>query len=157
MTFRFVNIFDKSNLTENDLSKNVNVTLFELKKRKPDASDEERVGWNVEKLSHLLGGKNASYEVNEEFTKNKTNSQYSLFLDLLESPSVYESLYSKTIYGHGPPSRLLMSALNIFKKSKNNFKQKAKQIFSEIRSIFKKYHNESFKNKKDLLVKGKTN
>ena len=98
---------EKSSLTENELSKNINVALFELKKRKPDASEVDRVSWNVEKLSHLLGRKNASYEVNEEFTKNKTNSKYSLFLDLFETPLGYEKLYSKTIYG-GPPSRLLM-------------------------------------------------
>ena len=41
LIYRFVNIFEKSNLT--DLSKNVNVTLFELKKRKPDASEEDKV------------------------------------------------------------------------------------------------------------------
>ena len=150
LIYRFVNIFEKSNLT--DLSKNVNVTLFELKKRKPDASEEDRVSWNVEKLSNLLGRKNASYEVNDEFTKNKTNSQYSIFLDLLKSPSDYEKLYFKTIYGHGPPSRLLMLALNIFKKSNNNFKQKAKQIFSEISSILKIYHNVRFENRKDWFI-----
>ena len=148
---------EKSSLTENELSKNINVALFELKKRKPDASEVDRVSWNVEKLSHLLGRKNASYEVNEEFTKNKTNSKYSLFLDLFETPLGYEKLYSKTIYG-GPPSRLLMLALNIFKKSSNNFKQKAKQIFSEISSILKIHHNISFENRKDLLiVKGNIN
>ena len=146
-------------MTENEIWKSINDTRFDRCKRNPEVESElEGMSWNVEKLSHLLGRKNASYEVNEEFTKNKTNSKYSLFLDLFETPSGYGldyiRLYSKTIYG-GPPSRLLLLALNILKKSNNNFKQKAKHIFSEISSVLKIYHNISFENKKDLfLAKG---
>ena len=54
MKYRFVNMVEKSNFTENEIWKNINYTRFERKKRQPDSSWAESFGWNFEKLSHLL-------------------------------------------------------------------------------------------------------
>ena len=48
-----------------------------------------------------------------------------------------------------------MLASNILNKSPENFKLKAKKIYSKIQ-IFMKYHNESFENRTDISsLKGK--
>ena len=147
-------MLEKSNFTENEKWKKINSTKFEQKKLIPDVSQKDAISWNVEKLSILVGMKNISDEVNVNVSKT-TKSLYEMFLTLYEPPSYYERLYSKTIYG--PQSRLIMLALNIVKKSPNEFKLKAKQIFSKITSmISKKYHDEMFKRRKDpLSVNGK--
>ena len=91
-----------------------------------------------------------SDEIIEELSKFTTNSFSEMFFAIIESPSYFEILYRKTIYG--PKTRLVMLASNIVKKSPDNFKPKAKQIFSKIYSIiFKKYHNESL----EKTVEGK--
>ena len=144
-------MLEKSNFTENEKWKKINLTKFEQKKLIPDVSQEDAISWNVEKLSILVGMKNISDEVNIKVSKTNTKSLYEMFLTLYEPPSFYERLYSKTIYG--PQSRLIMLALNIVKKSPNEFKLKAKQIFSKITSIIsKKYHTESSKNRTDILI-----
>ena len=80
-----------------------------------------------------------------------------MFSALSEISSYFERLYSRTIYG--PQSRLIMLASNIVKKSPENFKLKAKQIYSNIASIiFWKYHDEKFKNGTNTsFSKGKLN
>ena len=144
-------MLERSNFTENETWKKINITKFDQKKLIPDVSQKDAISWNVEKLSILVGMKNISDEVNVKVTKTSTKSLYEMFLTLYEPPSYYERLYSKTIYG--PQSRLIMLALNIVKKSPNEFKLKAKQIFSKITSIIsKKYHTESFKNRTDILI-----
>ena len=52
-----------------------------------------------------------------------------------------------------------MLASNILNKSPENFKLKAKKIYSKIALIiFKKYHDESFKNREDISsLKGEIN
>ena len=112
---------------------------------------------DVENFSNLLGMKSISDEVNEELSKSKTKLFGEMFLTLTEPPSFFERLYNKTIYG--PQSRLIMLASNIVNKSPENFKLKAKKIYSKIASIiFKKYHNESFENRTDIpFFKGKFN
>ena len=141
----------KSNFTENEKWKKINLTKFEQKKLIPDVSQKDAISWNVEKLLILVGMKNISDEVNIKVSKTSTKSLYEMFLTLYEPPSYYERLYSKTIYG--PQSRLILLALNIVKKSPNEFKLKAKQIFSKITSIIsKKYHTKSFKNRTDILI-----
>ena len=104
---------------------------------------------NLQKLSNFLGIKKISDEVNEEFSKTTKKSLHKMFFALIERPSHFEKLYRKAIYG--PQSRLIMLASNIVKESPENFKLKAKKIYSKIASIiFKKYHNESFMNRKDI-------
>ena len=149
MNYRFVNMVEKSNFTENEIWKNINYTRFERKKMYPDATLEKSVMLNVEKLSQILGIKNISDEVNGETTKPTIKPLDEMFFSLWEVSSYYEQLYSRTVYG--PQSRLIMLASNIVKESPENFKLKAKKIYSKIASIiFKKYHNESFMNRKDI-------
>ena len=149
MNSRFVNMVEKSNFTENEIWKNINYTRFERKKMYPDATLEKSVMLNFEKLSQILGIKNISDEVNGETTKPTIKSLDEMFFSLFEVSSYYEQLYSRTVYG--PQSRLIMLASNIVKESPENFKLKAKKIYSKIASIiFKKYHNESFMNRKDI-------
>ena len=150
-------MFEKSNFTENETWKKIDLTKFEQKKWKPDISRKEAISWNVEKLSNLFGMNNISDEVNDNVSKTSTKSLYEMFLTLYEPPSYYERLYSKTIYG--PQLRLITLALNIVKMSPNEFKPKAKQIFSKITSIIsKKHHDEMFKRRKDTpSVNGKLN
>ena len=145
---------EKSNFTENELWKNIKHLQFERRKRKQD--DCKSISCNVEKLPLFVQMKNISDEVIEEYSKSSMKTPYKMFLTLIE-PSYFERLYRETIYG--PQSRLIMLALNIVKKSPNNFKQKADQIFSKITSIIsKKYHDESFKNRKYIsTLKGKDN
>ena len=110
---------------------------------KPDAWDWVYKNWILETLSNFTGVKNTSDKVNVEFSKTTKQTVYESFFALIEPPSYFEKLYSKTIYG--AQSRLTMLAWNIIKKSPNYFKSKAKQIFSKITSVIsKKYHNESF-------------
>ena len=137
--------------------KNINHTLFERKKRKPDLSQKECISWNIEKLSHLVGMKNISNEVNEEFSKIKKYSLVEMFTAVNELPSYFERLYSRTI--NGPQSRMIMLALNIVNKSPKKFKPKAKLIFSKLTSIIsKKYQNQSSEKEMDLLtLKGNIN
>ena len=140
---------EKSNFTENEIWKNINYTRFEQKKRFPDALWYESFFRNIEQLSQFLGMKNISDEVNGEFSKPTIKSLDEMFFSLFEVSSYYEQLYSRTVYG--PQSRLIMLASNIVKESPENFKLKAKKIYSKIASIiFKKYHNESFMNRKDI-------
>ena len=105
---------------------------------------------HVEKLAHFLGIKNISAEVNEKFLMNAENSLDRMYFALIECPSEFVRLYKKTIYG--PQARMILLALNIVKKSRNNFKLKAKKIFSKINSkIFEAYHNKSVEHKEDVL------
>ena len=137
----------ESNSTDERIWENIN-THFE-----PDASHSSRecMNSNVDKLGHLLGIKNISNEVSEDFLKNASYLLDEMFFALIECPSAYERLYKKTIYG--PQSRLIMLASNIIKKSPNNFKLKAKKIFSKISSmIFQKYHNGSVKSKDNIVT-----
>ena len=157
MKHRFINMVDKSNFTENEIWENINFTRFERKKRYPDASWGKSVWVNVEKLSQFLRIKNISDKVNGELTKPTIKSIDDMSLAVFEPPSYFEKLYSKTIYG--PKSRLIMLASNIVNKSPENFKLKAKKIYSKLSSIiFKIYHNETFKNRTDnSFLKGKLN
>ena len=140
---------DKSNFTEVEIWRHINYLRFKRFKKTPYAHHEKRLSCDVEKLSHLLGMRNISEKVNEELSKSTTKLLDKMFLTLTEPPSYFERLYHKTIYG--PQSRLIMLASNIVNKSPENFKLKAKKIYSKIASIiFKKYHNESFKKRKDI-------
>ena len=123
-------MLEKSNFTENEIWKKINLTKFEQKKLMPDVSQKDAISWNVDKISDLVGMKNISDEVNVNVSKT-TKSLYEMFLTLYEPPSYYERLYSKTIYG--PQLRLIMLASNIVKKSPNEFKLKAKQIYSKMK------------------------
>ena len=155
---RFVNIVEKSNLTEKEIWKNIKYLQFERRKRKSLASQEEcfSIKCKVAKLSPFVGMKNISDEVIEEFPKSTTKSPFEMFLTLIEPP-YFERLYSKAIYG--PQSRVMLLALNIVNTSPQNFQLKAKRIFSKMASvIFTKYHNESITNRKDISVfEGKLN
>ena len=84
----------------------------------------------------MFGIKQISDEVNEEFSKTTKKSLHKMFYALIEQPSHFEKLYRKAIYG--PKSRLIMLASNIRKESPNNFKLKAKKIFSKITSVISK-------------------
>ena len=151
---------EKSNFTDVEIWRHIDYLRFKHFKWAPDAHQEKCISCDVVKLSHLLGMKNISDKVNEELSKSKMKSLDEMFLALTETaPSYFERLYNKTIYGPGPQSRLIMLASNIVKKSPENFKPKAKKIYSKIASIiFKKYHNESFKNRKDIsTLKGEIN
>ena len=144
--YRFVNIVKNSNLTDDDIWKNINYTRYE-----PDDASQACMSSNVEKLSHFLGNKNISYEVNENFLKNAENSLDQMYFAVIECPAEFVRLYKRAIYG--PQSRMIMLALNIVKKSRNNFKLKAKNIFEKINStIFETYYNQSVKNREDILT-----
>ena len=149
---------EKSNFTE--VERRINDLRFKRFKWAPGEQQEKCISCDVDKLSHLLGMRNISDKVNEELSKSKMKSLDEMFLALTETaPSYFERLYNKTIYGPGPQSRLIMLASNIVKKSPENFKPKAKKIYSKIASIiFKKYHNDSFKNREDISsLKGEIN
>ena len=150
---RFVNMIEKSNFTDNEIWKNIINLQFERLKRKPNAKQKEYIIEDLEKLSNLLGMKNISDRVlDEKFLRITTYSPDEMFSAFIAHPSYFEKLYSKTIYG--PKSRLLMLALNIIKKSPNNFKLKAKKIFSKITSMFL----QKYLNRKDIPIeKGKRN
>ena len=53
---------------------------------------------------------------------------------VISCPSIHERLYWKVMYG--PKSRIIMLASNIIKKTNNDFKVKAIQIFSQISHVF---------------------
>ena len=148
---------EKCNFTENEIWKNINYARFEQKKMYPDASSYQGVEVNTGKLSQFLGIKNVSDKVNGELTTPNTKSLDEIFSALFERSSYFERLYSRTIYGS--KSRLILLASNIVKESPENFKLKANNINSKIASIiFKKNHNESFKNREDIsTLKGKIN
>ena len=148
---------EKSNFTKVEIWRHINYLRFKRFKWAPDAHQEECISCNVEKLSHLLGMRKISDTVNEDLSKSRTKSLVAMFFTLTEPPSYFERLYNITIYG--PQSRLILLASQIVSKSPENFKLKAKKIYSKIASIiFKKYHNESFENRTDIpFFKGKFN
>ena len=154
MIYRFANMVEKSNFTENEIWKNIKHLQFERKKRKHE--DCKSISCNVGKLPLFVQMKNISDDVNDKYSKSSLRTPYNMFLTLIE-PSYFEKLYSETIYG--TQSRLIMLASNIVTKSPNYFQLKAKKIFSKISSIiFKKYQNESLEIGKNILtVKGKDN
>ena len=153
---RFVNMVEESNLTE--VWRNINYLRFKRFKRAPDAKQEKCISCDVENFSNLLRMRSISDERNEELSKSKTKLFGEMFLTLTEPPSYFERLYNKTIYD-GPQSRLIMLASNIVNKSPENFKLKAKKIFSKIASIISdKYHDEKSKNETHTsFLKGKLN
>ena len=86
MKYRFANMVEKSNFTENEICKNINYTRFEQKKRQPDASGAEIVGVYIGILSQFLGMKNVSDKVNGELTthliQNPSMRYFLLFLSV---------------------------------------------------------------------------
>ena len=82
-----------------------------------------------------------------------------MFISLMEIKPILdiEELYNQTIYGN--QSRLIMLLSNILKKTHNEFKEKAKQIYSNVTAIIvEKYRNESIKNREGIFTaKGKIN
>ena len=70
-----------------------------------------------------------------------------MFLALNSCPSFYVKLYWKAIYGN--ESRMAIFASNIIQKAKDDFKGKAKKIFSRISSVLGFQKNQ-------LNVKGET-
>ena len=148
---------EKSNLTEVEIWRHIKDLRFKRIKWALDAHQEECISCNIDKLSHLLRIRNISDKVNQELPKSKMKSLDEMFLTLTEPTSFFERLYHKTIYG--PQSRLIMLASNIVNKSPENFKLKAKKIFSKLSSIFlKKYNDETFEKRTDILfLKGKLN
>ena len=152
-----MNNVEKSNFTENEIWLNINQTRFEGKKKKPDASQLQYASFNLEKFLNFPAMTIISDKVNKEVFEASEKTQIEMFLALTEPPSYFEKLYGRTIFGPGPQSRMIMLALNIVNKSPDKYNVKAKQIFSKIRStIFKKYQNESFQNRKEISIeKGK--
>ena len=95
---RFVNVVEKSDYTENQIWEKIKCIQFERKNSKRSQDECKSISCNVEKLSQLLGIKNNTDEVNEEFSMSTIKSPYKMFLTLIE-PSYFERLYSETIYG----------------------------------------------------------
>ena len=148
---------EKNSLTEVEIWRHIKDLRFKRIKWALDAHQEECISCNIDKLSHLLRIRNISDKVNQELPKSKMKSLDEMFLTLTEPTSFFERLYHKTIYG--PQSRLIMLASNIVNKSPENFKLKAKKIYTKIAAIFfKKYRDETFENRTDIpFVKGKLN
>ena len=105
---------------------------------------------NVEKLSHFLGNKNISEEVNDKVLKNAKISLDQMYFAVIECPADFVRLYKKAIFG--PQSRMMMLAQNIVKKARKNFQVKAKTIFQKINStIFETFYNQSVEKREDIL------
>ena len=131
----------------------MNYVLFKQRKDTPNKEKTDLIKDNVKNLSNLLKINGSSEDINVKFSKIDTNL-WEKFLTIIEPSSYFERLYRETIYG--PKSRLILLAFNVFKKSEDVFKLKAKKIYSKIASmIFKKYHNESIGNSEDISnIKG---
>ena len=103
---------------------------------------------NFKNLSQIIGVKK-SQEISKNSSINRNNINFSaeMFFALNSCPSFYVKLYWKAIYGN--ESRMAIFASNIIQKAKDDFKGKAKKIFSRISSVLGFQKNQ-------LNVKGET-
>ena len=88
---------------------------------------------NFEKLSQMVGNTQRSYVINRNLSRSDINSAAEMFIALNSCPTFYVKLYWKLIYGN--VSKMTKFASNIIRKSKDNFKARAKKIFAKISSV----------------------
>ena len=93
---------------------------------------------NNEKLSKLIGVYNITNEEAKNLSKDSINTGSEMFVVLNSCPSNFERLYWRPIYG--PESRIAITALNIVKKAKEEYKAKAIKMFTKIISTLEFQH-----------------
>ena len=98
---------------------------------------------NFENLSKMVSEEN-SQEISRNLSRSDINFGAEMFIALNSCPSFYVKLYWKAIYGS--ESRIAKLALNIIRKAKEDFKVKAKKIFSKISLVLGFQHIHTLNN-----------
>ena len=86
----------------------------------------EDISNNFEKFSQLVGNNDSEDVAKDGLTQKDLNEASKMFITLNSCPSFWEKLYFNAIYG--PNSRMSVLASNVVKKSKDDFKVKARKF-----------------------------
>ena len=108
----------------------------------------ENIVQNLETILRKVRVEN--FHLNRNLTKHDVNLGAEMFIVLNSCPSIHEKLYWEVAYG--PKSTVVLKALNIFKKAKDNFKLESLKIFSKITSMLQFKHISFKKSKKQSIV-----
>ena len=136
---RFVNTVSQSKLDTNVIWSHVKDLRFKYLKKNIDLTcfdnliPDEYISSNSKHLTQLIGIYSLEDEVNDNLSPDIITSGAEMFWALNSCPSKFVRLYWKAIYAKGS-NNVIMATLTNLKKSNNDFKKDAMEIFAKVDS-----------------------
>ena len=153
--FRFVNslaLLDQDSVWKSFRKDRADYFKENIKKECYGLLSKADIELNQKKLEKNFLVFNISDERNSSISNQQINIGGQMFMMLNTCPDFYKKIYHMAFYG--PQSRLGELSLNIFKKSTDEFKAKAKRILAKVSSALRfKYIQHTEENGKIKFTK----